>query len=54
MITNVQKTDKTYVFVTDKGKEIYPLNAVIVVDDDSDAITYKVVGSRRIIGTKIK
>lgn len=45
------KTDSFYEFVDEKGnKSIYSIPAVIMIEDDSDYITFKLTASRKIIG----
>lgn len=45
------KTDSFYEFVDENGnKSIYAIPAVIMIEDDSDFITFKLTASRKIIG----
>ena len=45
------KTDKYYEFTTADGiKLLAPVSSIILVDDESGAVTVKTVGSRKQIG----
>lgn len=45
------KTDAYYEFIGDDVKYIVPATDVVLVDDESGAISIKLVASRKVIGT---
>lgn len=51
IFTNFTKNDSYYEFTTDKGdKQIFPLNAIIFIDDTDDYVSVKLTASRATAG----
>lgn len=49
--TSYTKTDSFYIFNIEGGGKLYaPLSSVVLIDDNSGAVTVKYVASRKIIG----
>lgn len=51
IFTNYTKTDSYYEFVGENGeKQIYPVNSIILTDDESGFIAVKNTASRQTVG----